>query len=486
MTTGRDRYRKQAVGILFGRTHLHGCLATTTVMGSVRYEFASVVIGQDLTRAIESLMSEFGVADVAIAGAIPTSECYFATRPINSGGSSATPRALLRESLRSSSAKLDQLAIDVLNWQAHRRPVAGIVAAPLERIEAIRDAVEQSGYSLQRLEPAANALISAAVESERREKRDRLVTRIFLGEKSVLAVLSKGSRAIHWQSIPLPQADEGAGIVSVFRSVEAAYQACGLDRPSESATIYGRKELEAVIDADWLMSSLPSDSRWLKQPSMTTQHISQACADGYLSGNEDEFDFVREHRAPLKLHRVVPYKEIAMYLLAACVLGFILHSRLKRVEGEHLALQSSAPTMIVGGMNPRPERDRLNARATAVSQFMDGKIHWSPILDEITRSLPKGMRLTAVGGTSVMTQKRKRAVKQLPKSLTLKAECILDDQGQLPLSVSTLAETLGQLEQVADEFESIEIADIRRTTSQSTGVEGAEFSVVLTASKKSH
>lgn len=486
MTTGRDRYRKQAVGILFGRTQLHGCLATTTVMGSVRYEFASVNIGQDLTQAIDTLMANLNVADVTIgiAGAIPTSECYFATRPINSGGSSATPRTLLRESLRSSSAKLDQLAIDVLNWQAHRRPLAGIVAAPLERIEQIRLAAEQSGRLLQRLEPAANALISAAVESERHERRDRLVTRIFLGESSVLAVLSKGSRAIHWQSIPLPQGDEGAGIVSVFRSVEAAYQACGLDRPSESATIYGRKELEAVIDSEWLMSSLPSDSRWVKHPSMTTQDIARACADAYLSGDEDEFDFVRGHRAPVKLHRVVPYKEITVYLLAACFLGFVLHSRLKRVEGEHLALQSSAPKMMIGGENPRPERDRLNARATAVSQFMDQRIQWSPILGDITNSLPPGMRLTSVAGSSVMAQKRKRAVKRSPVSLTLNAECLLDDQGQLPSSVSTLAESLGQLECVAEAFDSVEVSDIRRTTSQATGVEGAEFSIVLTAKNR--
>lgn len=487
MSTGSERSRNQAVGILFGRQHLHGCRATTTVFGSVRYEYASVsVVDGDIESAFSELLKQLDCdADSSpIAAAIPTGECYFATRPINSGGGNASPRTLLRESLRSTTAKLDQLAIDVLSWQADRRPLVSIVAAPLHRIERIREVITNSSHSLQRLEPAANALISAAVESERHERRDRLVTRVFLGESSVLAVMTKGSRAIHWQSMPLPQGDEGTGIVSIVRSVEAAYSACGLESPPATVHIYGRRELESLIDHQWLIDNLQDDFRWLDNPSMRPERIAQACADGFLTSDDDEFDFVREHREPLKLHRVVPYKEIALYLLAACVLAFVMYERMTQTEAAHMALVSSAPAMVTEGGNPRPERDRLNARASAISQFMDKRVRWSPMLGEITAVLPQGTRLTGIRGSATMTQKRKRAVKSAPTTLILSAECVLDENGQLPASVSKLTDTVGQLDSVNQHFQRVELGDLRRTTSTETGIAGAEFSIILTTSSK--
>lgn len=487
MNTGSDRSRSQAVGVLFGRQHLHGCRAMTTVFGSMRYEYASVLIHNDnVEEAFGKLLAKLDVQhdSTPIAGAIPTSECYFATRPINAGGGNATPRTLLRESLRSTTAKLDQLSIDVLTWQADRRQLVSIVAAPLNRVEQIREIIGNSKHSLQRLEPAANALISAAVEYERNERRDRLVTRVFLGDKSLLAVMTKGTRAIHWQSIPLPQGDEGSGIVSIVRSVEAAYSACGLENPPSSVRIYGRQELEALIDRQWLMDNLPDDFRWLDKPSMKPEHIARACADNFFASDEDEFDFVRGHREPLKLSRVVPYKEIVLYLVAACVLGFVLFDRLKQTESEHMSLVSSAPAMMVDGSSPKPERDRLNARATAISQFLDKRVQWSPMLGQITSVLPEGTRLTGIRGSAMMNQKRKRAVKISPTTLILKAECVLDESGQLPESVGRLTETVEQLESVSKHFERVELTDLRRTLSQETGIAGAEFSIILTTSSK--
>lgn len=487
MNTGSDRSRNHAVGIMFGRQHLHGCRATATVFGSVRHDDAVVpVTNGDVQLALIQLLEELDITDEStpIAAAIPTSECYFATRPINSGGGNASPRTLLRESLRSSTAKLDQLAIDVLDWQADRRPMVSIVAAPLDRIEQIRDAIGGTIHSLQRLEPAASALIRAAVGNERKERRDRLVTRVFLGDSSLFAVMTKGSRAIHWQSIPLPQGDEGTGIVSMVRSVEAAYAACGLERPPELVAIYGRRELELLIDRQWLDDNLPDDYRWLDAPSLKPQHIAQACADGFLASGEDEFDFVREFREPVGFSRIVPYREIATYLVAAGMLAFFLYGRLKQSESEHIALLANAPSMIADGSDPRPVRDRLNARATAISQFLDRRVRWSPILGEITAILPSGTRLTGIRGSATMAQKRKRAVKTAPTILVLNAECVLNANGQLPESVSELTEVVGNLESVAKHFQRVELTDLRRTVSKETGIAGAEFSIILTNSAK--
>ncbi|MCA9138705.1 MAG: hypothetical protein KDB00_18165, partial [Planctomycetales bacterium] len=152
----------------------------------------------------------------------------------------------------------------------------------------------------------------------------------------------------------------------------------------------------------------------------------------------------------------------------------------KQTESAHMAMVSNAPAMIVDGSNPRSERDRLNARATAVSQFLDKRVQWSSMLGQITSALPEGTRLTGIRGSALMNQKRKRAVKSTPTTLILKAECVLDENGQLPESVSQLTETVEQIDSVTKHFERVELSDLRRTMSQETGIAGAEFSIILT------
>lgn len=487
MTTGSGRSRSNAIGILFGRKHLHGCYATRTVLGQVRYEFACVDLHDDqLDGAVDELLSRLQVGNVPIPilAAIPTAECYFATRPIASGASNATPRALLRESLRSSAARLDEMAIDVINWQADRRPMVGIVAAPIERVEQIREVIEQTPHWLQRLEPAARSLIGVAPEYEGRERKNAVTTRVFLGEQSLLAVMSRGIRPIHWQSMPLPLGDEATGIISVARSVEAAFGACGLDNPPETVVIHGRRQLESLIDRQWLADNLPSDFRWVDTPAMTGPDMARCLVDSYLAGQDDEFDFVRQHRTPMNLGRVIPYKEICAYILAVCVLAAILWLRLKDVDAQHTALTSTAPSMVADNANPKTQRDQLSARATSVSQFLNRRVQWSEMLADISAVLPDGTRLTGVSGSAVMSVKRKKTTRTTPITLILSAECVLDDEGAIPSSINTLPDCVQEIESVAKHFDSVQLQDLRRTESQKTGVSGAQFAVVLTTTKE--
>ncbi len=210
MATGGDnRSSSDVIGVLFGVDKLDGCRAIQTLFGRVRYQHASAsVVDGDITAALGQLLNDLGAAKLSlpVAAAIPTEECYFATRPIAAGAANASPRVLLRESLRSSATRLDQMAIDVIQWQPDRRTVAGICAAPIPRIEAIRTAVAESNHSLQRLEPAAACLIGVSPEREGRERRNSLTTRVLLGDSTLLAVMSRGAKPIHWQRLPLPPA----------------------------------------------------------------------------------------------------------------------------------------------------------------------------------------------------------------------------------------------------------------------------------------
>ena len=480
------RSSNDCVGIQFGSQRITGCRASKTVLGGVKYQYAEAGLRDgDLGAALSQLLTSLGArkATLPILAAIPTEECYFATRPIASGANAASPRVLLRESLRSSATRLDQMTIDVIYWQPDRRNVAGIAAAPTLRVEEIREAVAENGHSLQRLEPAASCLIGVAPQHEGRERRGGMTTRVFLGESSLLAVMSRGIQPIHWQRLPLPAGDEATGIVSAVRALETAATACGLDHTPETVVVHGRRKLETLIDQQWLSDNLPGDLRWTESPTLADRDVARALADRFLSGEEAGLDFIRAHRDPLQLRRIVPYKEIATYVAAASLLAGSLWLQVDDVKSRHTGLISNAPAIVGDGTNPKSERDQLNARATSISQFLDKRIQWSAVIDEVTATLPEGIRLTDIRGTARMAQKRKKQTKTTPITMILRGECVLDEDGSMPTCLNSLAESMRGIERVGEHFDHVELADVRRTRSQDTGVAGAEFSLVFTTKK---
>ena len=488
MTTNADNQSSSdVVGILFKNDRLDACRARQTIFGGVRYEYASVPIqGDDLAAAMKDVVSQLGGSKVAlpIAAAIATDECYFATRPIASGGATASPRVLLRESLRSTSARLDQMSIDVIHWQPDRRTVAGICAAPTERVDAIRAAVADSNHSLQRVEPAASCLIGVSPSHEGRERRNQLTTRVLLGKTSLLAVMSRGAKPIHWQRQPLPAGDEATGIVSAIRSLETAAAACGLDRTPDNVVVHGRSELRALLDNQWLEGNLQGSFRWVDHPTLAAEDVTKALADRLLEGNDEGFDLVREHRDPLQLRRVVPYREIIGYVTAAILLAGVLWTRMDGIESQRMALVASAPPIIGDGTSPKPEKDRLTAEATAVSRFLNKRIQWSVVLADVTAALPPGMQVTDIRGAAPMAREIRGKSKSSPATLVLDAKIALADDGMMPTSLNVLAETFAELDSVSDHFETIELADLHRTRDRETGVAGADFSLIFTAKTK--
>ncbi|MGB7344007.1 MAG: hypothetical protein WBD20_07325 [Pirellulaceae bacterium] len=486
-TKGDVQSSNDAIGVMFGQETLEGCRASRTVFGTVRYQHAKVSIkGGDIDVALAKLLAQLnaGSKPLPICAAIPTDECYFATRPTASGAANASPRALLRESLRSTNSRLDQMAIDVINWQPDRRTVAGIVAAPIERIEAIRESVAATGHSLQRLEPAAACLISVAPDCEGRDHRNSMTTRVLLGEKQLLAATSRGTRAVYWQSLPLPAGDEATGIVSAIRSLGAANRACGIDRTPDYVVIHGRKQLHALMDQQWLEENIDADLRWVDAPSFTGQDVAKAMADKFMSDDDEGFDFVRQHRDPRQLRRVVPYKEIVAYVVAAAILFGVLWLRMGAITHQKTAIIASAPPMVGDGTDPKPERTLLSARATSVSQFLDKRVTWSGMLADITHSLPEGMRLTGIRGTAPMTKTSKKQSKVAPAMLILQAETALNESGDMPNSLDGLTESIKQIPSVTRFFKKVDLSNLRQIRSQETGVAGAEFSIVLTNDSK--
>ena len=482
------RSSTKLVGIYVDRDRIHGCAMKRNVLGHFRIVHAEADLQShdEFLETLQELLAKLGVDDAnpsPLAVSIRTDLCYFATRPIASGSAKATPRALLRESLRSSTARLDDLSIDVIHWQPDRRTVAGIVAAPTDLVESIRNAVSQTPHSLLRLVPAGAALVSDAPAADRKDQRNALVTRVFLRDDSLLAAICQGELPIHWQTFPLPSGDESTGIVSSIRLLETGATACGLSRAPDSVVIHGRKELEVLVDREWLRKKLESSYEWIDGPTCDPESIALATAR-HLTADDSSFDLVRQHRDPLRLRRVFPYKELMAYLVAACVLAAVLWLRLGDVETQRTSMVSTAPKFLASGVNPKPEKDRLSARASAVTQFLDKRVAWSQVLSNVTRTLPREIHLTGIRAAAPMAIRRKKQVKEQPASLLLNARCELDKDGNIPEFMNSLADRVQAVEGISDYFSHVELSNLRQTEFKETGTPGTEFSIVLTNTSK--
>jgi hypothetical protein len=104
-------------------------------------------------------------------------------------------------------------------------------------------------------------------------------------------------------------------------------------------------------------------------------------------------------------------------------------------------------------------------------------------LRTIVHQLPPHTRLQEIRGSAPLGTKKKSS-RTMPATLVLRGECTLDDDGNVPASLDSFVEQLRAQPELSDAFPHIELSDVRRTRSQQTGIDGAEFSVVMTASKK--
>ncbi len=478
-----QRMTSSSIGILFEDGILYGCQASRTLVGRIRYQQVSQPIGEaGLEQAVAELLAKFTgtAADTPVAAGLPTGETYFATRPIAASAGSVSPRVLLRESLRSATVRLDRLEIDVLHWQPERRPVASIIAAPSSRIDAIRQAIEAAGYSLQQIEPVATALCAAAARVDTKERGTQTITRVILSRERILAVICKGPTPVHWHEMDLPAGDEAAGIVSVIRAAVTGASTCGLADAPDRVVVHGRKELQPLIDMDWLHDQLQTELRWLEEPAADAPGMVRALADNLLAGEPSQFDLARIHRAATPLRQLIPWREVVGYAAMAATLLIALQIRHNDHAAQRTALLAAAPPSLGSEAEVRAVKTQLEAQAANLSKFLDNRVHWAPHLRTIVHQLPPGARLKEIRGSAALANQKKSS-RSMPATLVLRGECTLDDQGDVPASLDTFVEQLRAQPALLEAFPHIELSDVRRTRSQQTGIDGAEFSVVMTA-----
>jgi hypothetical protein len=476
----------QSIGLYFDGPAMHATVLVATPFGRLQLATCTEPFDPEQpAEAVRRLLSKlprrgFGRTPVAIG--VPVEETYFTSRPINVGGSEASPRVLLREALRSPNVHVDDMTVDVVKSQPDRRCVASIVACKSRYIEPLVKAIQQQDLRLVRAEPAASALLRVARRQYRPPRKAGVVVRVFLSQTHLLAVFTAKHQPLMWRRVQLPRGDEASAIVTSIRSLVAAKEHCGVQSDPSLVVIHGRPDLKRLLDLDWVREQANLDLQWTDEPALDSAQIALGLAEGCFETDGTAFDLARRSKTPARLRDLVPWPEIALFAALVALMACFLFHRLQGSNRAAAALSRSNSQNAVASLplaELQKEKNQLQQRVVAVKGFLDTRILWSACQRELSDSLPDNIFLTSVQGTNELATAGKKGKKAGPKkSLILKGAVVLPDSGVIPHEIDRLLTTLRNHPALTRDFAVIELAELKRLSQTTDERQLAMFTVV--------
>lgn len=476
----------QSIGLYFDGADVHATVLVATPLGRLQASTHVEPFDPDEpAAAVQRLLDQiprrrFGRTPVAIG--VPIEETYFTSRPINVGGSEASPRVLLREALRSPSFQVDSMAVDVVKSQPDRRRVASIVACKKEFVEPLVSALQHDDLRLVRAEPAPCSLLRLAPQHLRPSRKDRVLFRAFLNETHVLAVVAAGQQPLMWRRAQLPRGDEASAIVTLIRSMVAAKEHCGLQTDPSVIVIHGRPDLKRLLDLDGVREQTGLDLQWADAPALDSAQITFGLADGCFDNDEAAFDLSRKSKSPARITDLVPWPEIALFAGLILLMAAFLFHKLQGTSRATASLSRSNAQNVVAALplqELKTEKTNLQQRVVAAKGFLDSRILWSVCQRELADSLPDNIFLTSIHGINELPSSGKKKKNTGPKkSLILKGAVVLPENGVIPHEVDRLLTALRTHPALTRDFDIIELADLKRLGASADDRQLAMFTVM--------
>jgi hypothetical protein len=422
--------------------------------------------GDDATASVAQSLERLQLrgARVRVACGVPIGRSYLATRPINSSGGVPSAKVLLRESLQTAASSVDRMVADVVTSRPEKRELASIAACPREMASSLHVALEALNLRLARIEPAPCALLRVARSADRESHKQASVLRIFLGEKQAVGVLASSGCPIAWRTVALTQGDEAATILSLVRSLLAVAKPSGLESTPQSVVVHGRKDLERLVDTEWVCQQVGVPFRWVDRPGLNPDEIALGLAEGVFDDSGTGFDLARDARRQPTLRELFPWAEAALYVAILLVFaGFLWFRKLDRDQACAVAL-SSPDAVAMGGASigemEQTKRD-LQARVSGVQRFVESRVTWSAYLRELSASLPDNVYLTSLSGDAELktSKKGKTASK---RSLVIRGAVSLPESGLIPHEIDVLVDRIRSHPVLTRDFPVVELADLKR------------------------
>jgi hypothetical protein len=453
----------QAVGIYSDGRTVHVVRAAATLRGSRVVERLSVPVETDEPAALQQALAQLGsrAARRPIVLGVPTERCYFTTRPVSVMGG-ASPNVLLRESLRSPSAPIDQLIADTVTSRPDRRDVVGIAACDRNWLASLCQPLVERDLWVAGAEPAPCALLRLAEREDRKHRKAGLVVRVFLNDSQMLAVLASGVQPIVWRTAPLTRGDEAAAILALVRSVNSVSNPCGIEREPGAVVVHGRQDLERLVDVQWVRQHLRTQFGWLANPSLDAADVARGLTLRGLEDGDDGFDLAREYRRQPTLWQLFPGRLAVACAALLLVMAGLLWHRKTQVETAAALAHRTADRLVAPAVPTaelQDEQKDLAARVAAVKKFVDSRVVWTTLLRELSNQLPDSIYLTSLQADAELPTKPGKSVAK--RGLVVKGAVALSASGLVPHEVDRLVNTLRGHPVIARDFPLVELADLK-------------------------
>jgi hypothetical protein len=458
----------QAVGLHWDAQSVYVSRVLATPFGPREQErFAVPLLSGEMPsdgvrRAIGQLADRRGGLRAVVG--LPADQTYLATRAVSSGLGAASPRSLLRESLRSASLCVDKMLADVRTFRPDRRDVVSIVACPRDTMAAMAAAVSEQQLRFIRAEPEPCALLRLVEARFGRAKKDSVVVRVLLDKARALAVLTASDRPIAWRTAPLVPGDEASGILTLVRSLATIAPPCGVERPVDLVAVHGRAELERLIDADWLRQQLAIPLHWHDGPEFRGEQIAHGLALSGLDEVPAAFDLAGDFRRVPGFGEIFPWRELALYAAVLVLFaGFLWHRKDQFDDACTLALRQNSSSTHASKSRDELMREKkeLQNQVSAVQQFVGSRVIWTRLARELSRCLPDTVFLTSLSGEAELERPGKRK-QEAKRSLIIRGAVSVPQSGLIPHEVDRLIDTVRRNPQITGEFPVVELAELKQ------------------------
>jgi hypothetical protein len=439
-----------------------------------------------LGRVLGPVMGKRRFRRPPVSLAVPSRRVYFSTRPVHASTGDSSAHVLLREAFCSQNITVGDMVVDVIKSQPDSREVAGIASCDKNYLGPMLDALQTLDIVPRRTEPAPCALLRLGAARRRERRGSKVVLRVFLSNRQILAILVANRMPLLWRVTPLAQGEEASAILSACRSLAATAKNCGVDSALEEVIIHGYAELQRLVDLEWIEEQLNVSVDWLKEPALDDAWIARGAAEAAVGSEEATFDLGRSMKPPPTLKQIFPWREAALQaFLLACVAAFLAYTSWTLRQSQGRIAAAPAGGAAVDKRKLQKEKEELESNIQALREFFDGRVLWTSCLRDLAARVPQDMYLTSIRGLCELENKqKKRGGAKAKKSLVLRGAIKVPPDGIVPREIDRLLVALRSDPTLKEDFPLITLDELQQVQAREGEVPTAIFSVVCLPREK--
>jgi len=413
---------------------------------------------------------------------VPRRQSYFVTRPVQINTADPSPHVLLREALRSPSAPVNDMAVDVVRGQPDKRAVVSIAACKQEYLTSLLEALKGCGIRPVRVEPGPCALLRA-VKRRRFDRTFKFVLRFFISDHEGLAVIVAKEVPLVWRYWDLRRGDEASTIVSAYRSLLMVSRDCGLDSPIDAVMLHGRSDLARLVDVEWLRQELAVPVHWFEGPALDNGEIAFGSGIGCWTPDDRSCDLSRALKPRASLREIIPWRQVAVQAALLLCMTLLLFNRYRTLQESYAAVQtrnadnSRTASMQEGQLEA--ERADLSQKVAAVQEFLGTRVLWTNYERQLAQCLPANAILTSFQGEGELkTGDKQRGQGKAKRSLAIQGTVLLRQGGLMPQEIDVFLDRLRASPILRRDFPVVELAALKPTQSLTNENPAVSFTVL--------